>query len=59
MFYEPLIRIDKARYVASLTSNKPELIEFHKNFEKSLKEGFMKSRKWLLPSALFLYSVIP
>ena len=46
MFYEPLIRIDKARYVASLTSNEPELIEFHKNFEKSLKEGFMKSHKW-------------
>ena len=45
MFYEPLIRIDKARYVASLTSNEPELIEFHKNFEKALKEGFMKSHK--------------
>ena len=59
MFYEPVARIDKARYVASLTSNEPELIEFNKNYEKSLKEGFMKSHKWLLPSALFLYSVIP
>ena len=45
MFYEPVARIDKARYVASLTSNEPELIEFNKNFEKSLKEGFIKSRK--------------
>lgn len=45
MFYEAVARIDKARYVASLTSNEPELIEFHKNFEKSLKEGFMKSHK--------------
>jgi len=36
---------EEARYVASLTSNEPELIEYHKNFEKSLKEGFMKSRK--------------
>ena len=36
---------EEARYVASLTSNEPELIEFNKNFEKSLKEGIMKSRK--------------
>ena len=39
---------EEARYVASLTSNEPELIEFNKNFEKSIKEGFMKSHKWLL-----------
>ena len=36
---------EEARYVASLTSEEPELIEFNKNFEESIKEGFMKSRK--------------
>ena len=36
---------DEARYVASLTSKEPELIEFNKHFEKSLKDGFMKSRR--------------
>ena len=30
---------DEARYVASLTSKEPELIEFNKEFEKSLRKG--------------------
>lgn len=29
---------DEARYVASLTSKEPELIEYNKEFEKSLRE---------------------
>lgn len=30
---------DEARYVASLTSKEPELIEYNKEFEKSLRQG--------------------
>ena len=36
---------EEARYVASLTSNEPELIEFKKNFENSVLKGFSKSPK--------------
>lgn len=33
---------EEARYVASLTSNEPELIEFKKNYEASIREGFFR-----------------
>ena len=36
---------EEARYVASLTSKEPELIEFNKEFEKSLRRGQTRSNK--------------
>ena len=35
---------DEARYVASLTSKEPELIEYNKEFEKSLREKNLRDR---------------
>ena len=34
---------EEARYVASLTSSEPELVEFGRKFEESINEGLMKS----------------
>ncbi len=36
---------DEARYAASINSQEPELIAFNKEFENSIKEGFLKSGK--------------
>ena len=36
---------EEARYVASLTSNEPELIKFKQDYEDSILKGFVKSRK--------------
>lgn len=36
---------EEARYVASLTSDEPELVTFKQNFEDSILKGFAKSRK--------------
>lgn len=36
---------EEARYVASISSQEPELIEFNKEYENSIREGFVKSRK--------------
>ena len=36
---------EEARYVASLTSNEPELIEFKKNYEASIREGFFRKKE--------------
>lgn len=36
---------EEARYAASITSQEPELMEFNKEFENSIKEGLLKSRK--------------
>lgn len=37
---------DEARYVASLTSKEPELIEYNKEFEKSLRKGQRNNWVW-------------
>mgnify|MGYP003442490556 FL=1 len=37
---------DEARYVASLTSKEPELIEYNKEFEKSLRQGQRNNWVW-------------
>ena len=34
---------EEARYVASLTSKEPELIEYKIEYENSIKEGFLKN----------------
>ncbi len=34
---------EEARYVASLTSKEPELIDYKKEYEDSIKEGFLKN----------------
>ena len=34
---------EEARYVASLTSKEPELIEYKNEYENSIKEGFLKN----------------
>lgn len=36
---------DEARYVASLTSKEPELIEYNKEFEKFLRRGKTRSNR--------------
>ena len=36
---------EEARYVASLTSDEPELIKFKQNYEDSILRGFAKTRK--------------
>ncbi|MBQ7420179.1 MAG: hypothetical protein IJV17_05505 [Prevotella sp.] len=36
---------EEARYAASVTSQEPELIAFNKEFENSIKKGFLKSGK--------------
>jgi hypothetical protein len=36
---------EEARYAASTFSEEPELIEFGKNYEASIIEGFTKARK--------------
>ena len=36
---------EEARYVASLTSDEPDLIIFKQNYEDSILKGFAKSRK--------------
>lgn len=33
---------EEARYVASITSNEPELIEFNKNYEESIRKGLIR-----------------
>ena len=35
---------DEARYVASLTSKEPELIEYNKEFEKSLRKKNLRDQ---------------
>ena len=35
---------DEARYVASLTSKEPELIEYNKEFEKALRKKNLRDR---------------
>ena len=34
---------EEARYVASLNSKEPELIEYKKEYENSIKQGFHKN----------------
>ena len=36
---------DEARYVASLTSKEPELIEYNKEFEKSLRKKNLRGQE--------------
>lgn len=33
---------EEARYVASITSNEPELIEFNKSYKDSIKKGLIR-----------------
>ena len=36
---------EEAKYVASLSSDEEELMEFRANFEESIKKGFGRSQK--------------
>lgn len=45
MLKEWLSMHEEARYVASLTSEEPELIKFKQDYENSIMKGFSESRK--------------
>ena len=45
---------EEARYAASVTSNEPELIEFNRKYKESIKDGLMKSQKWIYDRCLYI-----